>query len=310
LNNNSTEIIFGKDEDNTLFEEQSPRLFVCEGRDISEYRLSGVQLLGRPTEQSKPDIPIDNRFVSRQHGIFNTNGQDTTFTASLSTNGISYKGHALGAGEIILLKDGDEFIIPAGDNKDPEGSFVLLVFASSSSRIRLWRDLQKASSDKLTGLGSRETFITWWQKNHWKSDYARSVIFILDVDDFKHINDACGHNKGDEVLKQVTAELLRDVRYENQICRWGGDEFIGILPGDPVTARHRLQQILTNINNIVIDGCPRLTASIGFADISMAKDPLDMNELVEMADWGLYQVKKNGKNGICEYVPKRENNAE
>ncbi len=301
MENNNTEIIIGQDTENSLFEEQSPRLFVCEGRDICEYRLSGVQQMGRPTAESKPDIPIDNRFVSRQHGTFRTNGTETTYTASLSTNGISYKGRALGQGEIIFLKDGDEFIIPAGDNKDPEGAFVLLVFASSASRIRLWRDLQKASSDKLTGLGSREAFITWWQKNHWKSDYAQSVIFMLDVDDFKHINDAFGHNTGDEVLRRVTAELIRDVRYENQVCRWGGDEFIGILPGSPERARQRLSQILNNIRSMHIEGCPPLSVSIGFADISRAEDVLNMDEIVGMADWALYQVKRNGKNGICEY---------
>jgi len=308
LDNNNTQIIISQDKDKDLFEEQSPRLFVCEGRDISEYRLSGIQQLGRPTKETKPDIPIDNRFVSRQHGTFQTNGMETTFTASLSTNGISFKGRELGQGEIIFLKDGDEFIIPAGERSDAEGGFVLLVYASSSSRIKLWRDLQKAGADKLTGLGGRETFITWWQKNHWKSDYERAVIFIMDVDNFKHINDQYGHNKGDEVLKMVTDELLRDVRYESQICRWGGDEFLGILPGDSDRARKRLLRISENISSAYIEGCPPLTVSIGFADISRAKDVLDMGELVEMADWALYQVKRSGKNGICEYMPQNEGN--
>ncbi len=293
--------MYGQEKDNDLFEEQSPRLFVCEGRSISEYRLSGIQYMGRPTEELKPDIPIDNRFVSRQHGTFQTTGQDTTYTASQSTNGISYKGRELGAGEIIYLKDGDEFIIPAGERKDEEGGFVLLVYASSASRIRLWRDLQRASADKLTGLCDRGTFITWWQKNHWKSDYANSVIFILDIDDFKRINDECGHNVGDAALKAVSEELLKDVRYENQICRWGGDEFVGILPGEPGHVELRLKHLLNTIENLKVESCPTLTVSIGYADIRNAKDVLNMDELVAMADWALYQVKKNGKKGIMQW---------
>ncbi len=83
MSNDKTVIMYGQEKDNDLFEEQSPRLFVCEGRSISEYRLSGIQSMGRPTEDLKPDIPIDNRFVSRQHGTFQTSGQDTTYTLSL-----------------------------------------------------------------------------------------------------------------------------------------------------------------------------------------------------------------------------------
>ena len=303
LSGNKTEIIYSNNMHGNASNAAivSPRLFVSQGRSIFEYRLGGRQSVGRPTEDSAPSIPIDSRFVSREHGVFQTYGEFTAFTPAKTTNGIFYKGKALEPGVDKIMKDGDELMIPTDDGLDSDSKYILLVYASTSTRINMWRGFQLATADELTGLSGRGSFVSWWQRNQNKGDYTKAVVFLLDIDDFKNINDSYGHNVGDKVLKSVALALKREVRYENQVCRWGGDEFAGIIPGDQYKAEFRLKQLFMNIEGMKIDGCPPISVSIGYADIRDAKDPLNMEELIQMADKALYYVKQNGKQDICSY---------
>ena len=275
-----------------------PTIFVCEGHHIAEYRLQGMQNLGRPSDKTMPEIPVYSRFVSRNHGIFETKGDITTFTAINTTNGIMHKGKFLKPWEKVTLKDGYELTIPSGD--DNTGS-VLITYATTEDRIGFWRRLQEASWDKLTGLCDRDSFSTWWKQNHEKRDYEEVVLFILDVDSFKEINDKKGHNTGDEALKLVAEKLRRAVRYENQVCRWGGDEFVGILPVKAENAGERLGELSEKIRNEAENTGIPFTVTIGYVDMHMANDILDISEIVGLADKALYQAKESGRGGINEY---------
>ena len=279
----------------------SPRLFVSCGNSIYEYRMEGEQYIGRPSAGYEPQIPVESRFVSRQHGCFQTSGTVSNFTAKPSTNGIYYRGKLLEPEKTIRMKDGDELTIPTERDSDDENGFILLVYASSPSRISLWRGFQRAGTDKLTGLSRRDGFIAWWQNNHGRKDYRNAVIFLMDIDYFKSINDSLGHNTGDVVLKAVADTLKKNVRYENQLCRWGGDEFVGILPGELEQASLRLKEIVKDMTGLSFEGVPSVSVSIGYADINDAKDKRNMEELVQMADRALYFVKRNGKQSICFY---------
>ena len=297
----NTAMIFNLDKNTELDGTVGPRIFVCQGSSISEHRLQGMQVMGRPVDGAEPEISIMNRFVSRRHGVFETNKKHTTFIAERSTNGTLYNGKILDPGERIVLNDGDELLIPAGDERDGGDGFVLLVYAASYARINLWRGFRKQSTDQLTGICKRERFISWWEKNYWKNEYSQGIIFILDIDNFKKINDSRGHNVGDDVLKFVADQLRLCVRYEDQVCRWGGDEFVGILPGSHDNVEDRLKELLKKIENHDIEGCPPIYASVGYADISDALNPTSIAELVGMADKALYHIKNKGKKGICLY---------
>ena len=113
---------------------------------------------GRPTEDARPSIAVQERFISRRHGCFHTDGDRTIFEAYKTTNGVHYRGRALLPGETVELKDGDELMIPAEENGQ-----MLLVYASSPSRIRFWRELESAYMDQLTGLGNRDSLRHWWK---------------------------------------------------------------------------------------------------------------------------------------------------
>lgn len=285
------------DEDTQLMR---PTLFVCYGRNISEYRLQGKQVMGRPTEKSVPDIPVHARFMSRNHGSFETEGLTTVYSAVDTTNGIRYKGGTLQPGTVILLNDGDELIIPWMDDGGRDRS-VILVYAATAPRIRLWRDLMKASRDKLTDLADRECFSAWWEQNREKKDYENAFLFILDVDDFKRVNDLNGHNAGDTALKIIAQELKNAVRYESQVCRWGGDEFAGIIPSTELEAGRRFKELSSTIEEVSAAAGIPLSVSIGYVDIHAAGDTSNITAMVELADKALYRMKNSGKGGILQY---------
>lgn len=294
----NTEIIIKKDEKAPEQYTLRPTIFVCEGHHISEYRLQGLQNLGRPSDKTMPEIPVYSRFVSRNHGIFETEDNVTTFTAINTTNGIMHKGKFLDPWEKVTLKDGYELTIPSGDENT--GS-VLITYAVTDDRISFWRRLQEASWDKLTGLCDRDSFSTWWKQNHEKNDYKEVVLFILDVDSFKEINDKQGHNKGDEVLKIIAEKLRRAVRYENQVCRWGGDEFVGIIPVESDNAVERLGELSYRIRKDTEEAGIPVTVTIGYVDMREADDILDIDTIVGLADKALYQAKDSGKAKINEF---------
>ena len=277
-----------------------PTLFTCYGRTISEYRLSGYQSMGRPSGDRIPDIPVHARFISREHGAFLTEGKHTRYIASITTNPTRYKGMTLKPHARISLKDGDELIIPWTDSEGRDQS-VVLVYADTEARIHLWRDLQKASRDNLTNLIDRDSFASWWMHNKDKKDYEQAVLFILDVDDFKMVNDTAGHNAGDEMLKIIADELRSSVRYETQVSRWGGDEFVGIIPASVRDARERMEDISRGINERSAEAGIPVSVSIGYVDVHDVKDRGDIVAMLELADKAMYKIKNSGKDGILAY---------
>lgn len=284
-------------QDINLYSPMAPMLFVCSGRTIRDFSLQGHQVFGRYTEESEHDITIANRFVSRAHGVFDTFEGQTVYTALETTNGILYRGQKLLPGQSVVLQDGDELIVPdVGEN---EADCIILIYADSRMRIHMWKELQQTSRDRLTGLYNREGFSEWWKEHHKNRDYYMSSLFILDVDNFKQINDELGHSAGDRVLQVVSECLCDAVRFEHQVCRWGGDEFVGIMPGTRDNVMNRLRLLARKIEHKGAEESIHVTVSIGYADVRSAGDVTDIPGIVENADEALYSIKKNGKHGVA-----------
>ena len=169
--NNETSVLLSNEADADDTREEAV-LFISQDRNISEHRLSDRQIIGRPTEDAKPEIAIQDRFISRRHGCFITDMGRTVFEAFKTTNGVLYHGRKLLSGEKMELKDGDELMIPAGENGE-----ILLVYASSPSRIRFWRELKGAYMDQLTGLGNRDSRAAEFQAAKGLNAADRDKIF-------------------------------------------------------------------------------------------------------------------------------------
>ncbi len=121
-------------------------------------------------------------------------------------------------------------------------------------------------------------------------------LMLIDIDDFKTVNDTYGHQEGDRILATMGRTLMRVARDSDICCRYGGEEFSVILP---LTNVHKAEEIAERIKTEMAEHLPdgrMVTVSIGVA--SCGKTIRSCHDLVERADTALYQVKRSGKNRI------------
>ncbi len=157
----------------------------------------------------------------------------------------------------------------------------------------------QATHDQLTGLFNRQKFNEIFLKEIKRDkryDNALSII-IFDIDDFKIFNDSFGHNVGDEVLKIISEIVLKSVREHDTIVRWGGEEFLVLLPQTEIEgAIHVAEKIRSTIESYESIDIPRkITASFGVTKLQ--KDD-DENSVIKKADEALYMAKEKGKNVV------------
>jgi len=156
-----------------------------------------------------------------------------------------------------------------------------------------------ASNDTLTGLPNRRTFQS--QLELFLSLKARhqqklSLVFV-DVDDFKMINDAQGHDVGDNILINIAAALKSTIRNTDFIARWGGEEFIILLIDtqlqDAQLIAEQLRKTIESNTYLLEHAKKKVTISLG---VTQARDNDDANALFKRVDNALYQAKRTGKN--------------
>ena len=156
----------------------------------------------------------------------------------------------------------------------------------------------EASTDALTGLSNRTALMT--QLNYLYARYKRQkevfAFIIMDVDHFKIVNDSYGHQKGDEVLKQIADITLECIREVDTSARYGGEEFVILLPQtNCVSATHIAERIRLSIEEkIVIEG-KSITASFGVIEV---EESCNVDELIKKADDALYEAKDMGRNKV------------
>jgi diguanylate cyclase (GGDEF)-like protein len=149
----------------------------------------------------------------------------------------------------------------------------------------------KATSDSLTRLYNRH----YYMDNVVEKGVSGSLL-MMDIDDFKFVNDTYGHNKGDLILKAIADILQSNIRESDAAIRWGGEEFLVILRNAPTNiAAKKGEYLLELIRDLSVEGI-RVTVSIG---VSAFVDNYD--EAVKEADEALYYVKKHGKNAVKIY---------
>ncbi|TLF45453.1 GGDEF domain-containing protein, partial [Nonomuraea sp. KC401] len=171
-------------------------------------------------------------------------------------------------------------------------------------RSLLHAQLQAAArTDAKTGLLNAAA----WQREA-DTEIVRSrrtgdtlALLIIDIDHFKRVNDAHGHLVGDQVLVGVAATLRNQLRDYDVVGRFGGEEFVVLLPGaDSHEARRVAERLRTRIGHMAIpadDALIRITISVGVALIGVHGD--DLIELLAAADLALYRAKELGRDRVC-----------
>lgn len=202
-----------------------------------------------------------------------------------------------------LRKDGSLFYVDQSiaNIQDEAGNITHYVSFSKDATERLQRELtlkDLASKDTLTGLLNRRSGEQLLIKyDDEKSSLKRSLCLImLDIDNFKKINDTYGHGTGDEVLKSSSQLMRSKARSSDSVIRWGGEEFLILLPNTALSAAkafaERIRQGLEQLNE---QQAGLITASFGVAQLQADESTAS---LLNRADKALYKAKLNGKNCI------------
>ena len=210
-------------------------------------------------------------------------------------------------------KDGTQFwnelfISPVKDASGAATTHFVSVINDVSERVNYQKELEyQATHDSLTGLANRNLLndrinqaIAWAKRNELSVG-----VMLLDLDQFKLINDGSGHGAGDIVLKEVAHRLNRCVRETDTVARLGGDEFVLILTDLPETDDVDViaDKVLTTLSKpIEVEGhIMFVTASIG---ISIYPRDSDNGEtLLRYADIAMYRVKEHGRNSVRQFIP-------
>ena len=167
--------------------------------------------------------------------------------------------------------------------------------------------LRFAFTDYLTGLRTRGYFEQQLDLEVKRSERRKEQFSLLmvDIDHFKSLNDSYGHHIGDQVLRQVTSLLVKDMREVDTVARYGGEEFVIILPDaseqEAISVAQRLRRTIQNFDFQIEgwEGHERLTISIGIA--VYGRDADGRQKLIEYADTALYAAKSRGRNQVLPY---------
>ena len=213
-----------------------------------------------------------------------------------------------------MRKDSDSFwielnaaVVGTGtSNNTEEHSRVVVVDISDRKDVEDTLAYQ-TTHDTLTGLGNRKEF-----ESTLESILKRAQILgeefglcFIDLDQFKLINDTCGHQAGDELLKQISKKLLESIRDVDCLCRIGGDEFALIVNNcDSSKAQSISRKILLIINTFRFEWEEqlfKLGASIGLVSINATST--SVAEVMSCVDSACYTAKEAGRNRIHLYLP-------
>lgn len=184
-------------------------------------------------------------------------------------------------------------------------SIIVQIAAKSNYIVRYNAQLQlelNAITDGLTGLSNRGHFIACWESKI-RAAQQRNIgvaIILLDIDDFKCINDTHGHPTGDKVVKQL-ADLCRNhVREDSVVGRLGGDEFGILLFGtdrdQSITIAEGIRSQIESTSITTTKGSIKFTCSLG---VGNREDEESFDQIYERVDIALYQAKLAGRNCVC-----------
>jgi len=165
---------------------------------------------------------------------------------------------------------------------------------------RLYEELRRlAITDELTTMYTRRWMLEYARRQLERTHRSGGNLSLLmvDVDFFKRVNDEFGHLKGDLVLRQIGATILSCLRGGDVICRYGGEEFLALLPDtDMVDAYVVAERLRVAVENELFEGLPHaMTVSTGISSLD-SRHGLILEELIHECDTALYSAKHQGRN--------------
>lgn len=249
--------------------------------------LAKEQLIGKTSHQLFPKEQAD-QYCHYDDLLFASGGKQT------------YEGEITSKGGALRFV---RFHKTTFNDKSGRVAGLLGVFEDLTEQKVLEKQLLRlASQDPLTSLYNRRAIEEKLQEElALAEEYNRSTaVIMLDLDGFKQLNDNHGHLAGDLLLKSLSSLMREQLRPTDHLGRYGGDEFIIVLPHTPLEqanlyAERLLLAIRQHDFGISSSGV-RLGASLGVAASEL---PVTMDKLISMADSAMYQAKKSGRNQVA-----------
>jgi diguanylate cyclase (GGDEF)-like protein len=161
-----------------------------------------------------------------------------------------------------------------------------------------------ANVDALTGLTNRRAFLDWADApfHYCRRNGLSVAAIVLDLDHFKQANDTRGHAVGDMALQHTASLIQATLRKSDLCCRWGGEEFVILLPDtsleEALNVAEKLRSTIAASPVPVPSGDLAITASLGVAD-----GQRDLESLIDRADAALYRAKREGRNRVARDEP-------
>ena len=262
------------------------------------------QLTGWSTDEAR-GLPLSR--------IFNVVQEDTREPVQDPASRCLKEGSifALGAGSLLVGRDGKEYAIEesVAPIRDHEAKIigVVVVFRDvTQSRSMAQQVSWQATHDPLTGLANRREFESRLAELVESAHQGlRHVLLYVDLDQFKLVNDTCGHVAGDELLRQLATLLHAKVRENDMVARLGGDEF-GVLLAQCSIDRGRevaeaLRQLITDFRFVWGGKAFEVGASIGLVEMSQVTD--SVTSILSAADAACYVAKDQGRNRVWVHQP-------
>jgi len=301
--------------ENTLFDEKE-RIQVTLasiGDAVISTDVAGrVDYLNRSAEQLTgwPQVEAEGRLLRHVLSIVDENTRDPVDDAvELCLQDDKIVGFS--SSTLLICREGQELSIDysAAPIHDHDGTTIgaVLIFRDVTEARRAERQLSyHASHDALTGLVNRREFERRLERilGTATEDERHGVIY-LDLDQFKVVNDTCGHVAGDELLRQVGAVLASQLRKRDTLARLGGDEFGVLLEhcerGQALRIAHQLREALQDFRFVWQDRGFTVGASVGLVPIDPGVDTLA--SVFRAADVACYAAKEQGRNRVHLYYP-------
>lgn len=251
-------------------------------------------------------IPVDDRKVSKHHceiSVIKTGELEQIIVKDLdSTNGTYINGESIG-----------QWILQTGDKVSIGATVFRVNFNDEIEEEYHSRLFNFAATDALTGLYNRRYALNQLEKQRKIVKRNKRVfsIALIDVDDFKRINDTYGHQAGDEYLKQVAFLINHTLREQDIAGRVGGEEFLVVLPETDLEGAYqlanRIRERIHDAELVYEEHIIKATVSVGICQYKPERiEPGTVNNadyLFRLADNALYKAKTTGKNKVVKASP-------
>ncbi len=198
-----------------------------------------------------------------------------------------------------------------------DGLAIYVGFISDQTDVKRVQELlqHEANHDFLTGLNNRRYFDEqlFVEIERSRRSGLPLALLMLDIDHFKGINDTYGHPLGDQVLQLLASELRRQARAGDVLSRYGGEEFMLLMPNASKDSAYRMaERLRIAVERLEINYAGesvRFTISIGLTNLS-GTDIFDAEDMLKQADKALYDAKHNGRNRVEVFSAAAENQAD